>query len=174
MTKQEQDKLWAELSYERKRVIRDTYKQYSNETDGISQGIVMGYRHIFGEHNLKSMSLTYEDVVKELSAKGKVYNSLGETIHCTSLKQSRKLLSINKLLNVAKLLNKHEDGSNWEPDWTNVVSKFYIVIDGSEILIDDTEDFCSAPVYFRTEEIARQAVQILGEDTIRIALTTDY
>lgn len=131
--------------------------------------------------------LTYEDVAKKLfynnintyciSDIGSVLSyKCGSTYiypnNCVSKKQAEKLLAINKLMNVAKYLN---DG--WQPNWINEEEgKYYIQIDNicNDLHIDCTGLFNDSIVYFKTEELAEQAIEILGEETIRLALSTDY
>lgn len=91
--------------------------------------------------------------------------------NCTSQEQGKKVLAINALLNVAKYLN---DG--WAPDWSNSnENKYYIYINSLDRIdidwaICDRHDI----VHFRTEELARKAIEILGEVTIKTVLSTDY
>lgn len=189
MNKQEQDKLWNDLSREKQLIIKQLYKGYS-------QGDLSAekcFETIFGEHNLKP-SLTYEDVAIALYEEktGYVFDEhdlikefnfgncgLPLPLNCTTKRQAEKICAINKLLNVAKFLNKNEDGSDWVPDWKDCEyypseSKWYFLICDGEILIKRDDISCSALVYFRTRELAGQAIQILGEDVIRTALITEY
>ena len=90
---------------------------------------------------------------------------------CYSERQTDKLRSINKLLNVAKYLN-----GDWKPDFKNDNDKkWHIYLDITQ-KPETNYDFMLTKsfVYFKTEELAQQAVEILGEDTIKLALTTDY
>ena len=95
--------------------------------------------------------------------------------NCTSEKQAEKLLAINKLMNVAKYLN-----NGWKPDWSTAVEKkYYIVVsnnfsDNSKIIILYNYANNNSSVYFKTEELAKEAIRILGEDTIRLVCSTDY
>ena len=136
----------------------------------------------------KEKKLTYEDVARKLfpkyshyyfiSAGGTIEKSLGNnnlvelSDNTTSKKQAEKLLAINKLMNVAKYLN---DG--WQPDWSNDNEmKYYIwySVLFSELRIDVVMSTPSNNIYFKSEELAKQAIEILGEETIKLALCTDY
>ena len=90
-----------------------------------------------------------------------------------SKKQLEKLLAINKLMNVAKYLN---DG--WVPDWNNNHEhKYYILINKiskDKIVIEEIYRIISNNVYFKSLQLAEQAVEILGEDVIRLSFCTDY
>lgn len=92
---------------------------------------------------------------------------------CTSRKQAQKLLAINQLMNVAKYLN-----GDWQPDWDNYSeNKYYIYIDQdlpNKVYISYCHALIINFVYFKTEELAQKAIDILGEETIKLALSTDW
>lgn len=89
--------------------------------------------------------------------------------NCTSKKQVEKLLAIIQLMNVAKYLN-----GDWQPDWNNRSEiKHYISLYGG-INIYKTTDFHCLDIYFKSKELAQQAIDILGEETIKLALSTDW
>ena len=129
--------------------------------------------------------LTYEDIAKELFGDEKAYyicsSGIIGTAHCiqnapvncTSVKQAEKLLAINKVMNTAKYLN-----GNWQPDWENMNEIKYTIAydnDNDRITFNITSiSYNWSIVYFKSEELAKQAVEILGEETIRLALCTDY
>lgn len=133
--------------------------------------------------------LTYEDVAEELfkDKKGYYTNKFGTILpdvlydsqylyinNCTSEKQVQKLLAINKLMNVARYLN-----GDWQPNWGNNDGheyKYYLFIDypGNKIEIAYIVSCCSDGIYFKSEELAQQAIGILGEETIKLALSTDW
>lgn len=131
----------------------------------------------------KKNPLTYEDVAKELfesttsyyiTGTGKIakneYNCYYKDPNtATSKKQLEKLLAINKLMNVAKYLN-----GDWKPDWSNDRLKYYIGIKKGKLIMLSTYSIQSAEILFRSEKLAQQAIDILGEDTIRLALSTDW
>lgn len=110
----------------------------------------------------------YNDVLREIfkGERGFYINS-----YCVSQEQTEKVLAINKLLNVAKYLN-----NGWTPNWSDSnENKYYFYINSLDRIninwaICDRHDI----VYFRTKELAEEAIVILGVETIRLALTTDY
>lgn len=128
--------------------------------------------------------LTYDDIAKELFKDKKTYYTDvfcnietvdGDDINYnninngTSEKQLKKLLAINELMNVAKYLN-----GDWQPDWNNHEEpKYYICIskyDSMHITYCDNNSL----VYFKTEELAIKAIEILGKEIIKLALCTDW
>lgn len=82
--------------------------------------------------------------------------------------QLEKLLAINKLMNVAHYLN-----NGWEPNWTDKSTRKYCLYYNhivKKILIDWSYEFQNTIVYFKSRELAEQAIEILGEETIKLAL----
>jgi hypothetical protein len=81
--------------------------------------------------------------------------------------QLQRLLSLNKLMNVAYYLN-----DDWKPDWEDGSQKFFMYYNTTnrDIEIDVNTYFNSGKVYFKSKELAEQAVEILGEETIKLAL----
>lgn len=116
----------------------------------------------------KYKNLTYEDVARELFSDNNAYYA---NYKCASEKQAEKLLAINRLMNVAKYIN---DG--WQPDWHNCnESKYYIeILHNDEICVTFLAALKGGDIYFKSKELAEKAIEILGEDTIRLALCTDY
>ena len=88
--------------------------------------------------------------------------------NATSRQQLEQLLALNKLMNVAKYLN-----GDWEPDWNDRHQhKWFIFYDhqlsGLYLAIHYTQRFAS--VYFKSEELALRAIEILGEEEVKKAL----
>lgn len=82
--------------------------------------------------------------------------------------QLEKLLALNKLMNVAHYLN---DG--WEPDWNDYAQRKYFLIYGKKdkIIIPDYTNICNpGAIYFKSIEIAKQAIEILGDEIVKLAL----
>lgn len=130
--------------------------------------------------------LTYEDVAKEMFEDKVIFyiNAVGAIVkgevekefvldpnNCTSKKQAEKLFAINKLVNVAKYLN-----GEWEANWNEDNLKYFIGIKHTEniITIGCSNYYSYAIIYFESKELAQQAIEILGEETIKTALSTDW
>lgn len=123
---------------------------------------------------------TYDDVAIELFLNKKTYftdahgkisdvtirDTYCEPNNCVTRKQGEKLLAINKLMNVAHYLNK-----DWKPNWAeDHQNKFYISIKNGTINIDYVCISNDGVVFFPNEETAKKAIEILGEETIKLAL----
>jgi len=134
----------------------------------------------------KEKKLTYKNIAEKLfTDKSPFYiNGTGEKVklnkgdlyivdglnNCISKKQAEKLLAINKLMNAAKVLN-----NEWQPDWNDEYKeKWYIYAENNQVNISYTYRVQCIDVYFKSKELARQAIEILGEETIKLALCTDY
>lgn len=129
-------------------------------------------------------AMTYEDVAIELfymkhaniiGRDGDVQLCCATTkedasnpIICTSSKQTEKLIAINKLMNVAKYLNLGNEPKG------GVRYYFYLRygVLNSTFTDKDVVDF--GVVYFNNKEDLEKAEQILGEETIKTALSTDW
>lgn len=136
---------------------------------------------------LKPKKDNYKDVCKKLFYRKRSYYwddngniisagctnySYEDLNNCTSEKQAKKLLAINQLLNVAKYLN-----GDWKPDWKNVnEGKYCITLDYNynKISTHRTCMLLEGIVYFKTKELAKQAIEILGGETIKLAYSTDW
>lgn len=134
---------------------------------------------------LKKKKLTYEDISKALFKEKEIFyiDNIGKVSYyfcseeqcidsnnCTSKKQAEKLLAINKLMNVAKYLNE-----GWTPDWNmDTQNKYYFYLTDAAIYVSIVTTMNVGIICFKTQELAEKAIEILGEETIRLALSTDY
>ena len=118
--------------------------------------------------------ITYQDVTNNIKAKNIGVNvqfgltKIGTDCFITSEKQLEQLLALNKLINVAKYLN-----GDWVPDFTNThFHKFYISYDSDKkkLTIQFKQYMNNGSVYFKSEELALQAIEILGEEEVKKAL----
>ena len=131
----------------------------------------------------KKKGLTYKDVAKKLF-KGKKTYFIGTSGNITdftseeqviydannapSEKQLKRLLAINKLMNVAEYLN-----GGWEPDWKDPLkSKWEICWDHciEKFEVASCHSFQSEITHFKTPDLALQAIDILGEEEVKLAL----
>lgn len=128
--------------------------------------------------------LTYNDVARELfsdkishwiNSRGTIYiqnfcTSINDPNNSTSKQQLESILALNKLCNVAKYLN-----GDWVPN-TTIVDKYFIQLTSFNytVTITSITGFYGGIVYFKTRELAEQALNILGEEEIKKALTLNY
>lgn len=133
---------------------------------------------------VEKKKLSYGDVAIELFVKnGGFYTSSSGTIsefskcieltapepnNATSKEQLECLMAYNKLRNVAVYLNK-----GWKANWTDLnQSKYYIYFNNDEekFIITPHWNVRTSNIYFSSEELAKEAISILGEEEIKKAL----
>lgn len=91
--------------------------------------------------------------------------------NCLSEQQGKKLIAINKMMNVAKYLN-----DDWQPDNNNPYEiKWKIGLDSFGNVRLDYHFYCDGfNIYFKSKELAIQAIDILGKNNIKLALSNDW
>lgn len=85
----------------------------------------------------------------------------------TTRGQLESILALNKLCNVAKYLN-----NGWLPSFDKV--KYYIIANKDILMISPYNNIMGSHVYFKSEKLAQQAIDILGEDVIKQALILNH
>lgn len=131
-------------------------------------------------------NLTYDDIARELFTNNPVFyiNSYGN-VSCieegydvltpdsncaVSEKQCQRLLAINQLMNVAYYFNEIVD-KNIKP-WGRYVP---IIAANPNKSIIDIGLYClenkNSLVWFKTKESIKKAIEILGEETIKLAIS---
>lgn len=80
-------------------------------------------------------------------------------------KRVNRIIALAKLQCVADYLN---DG--WEPDWNNEEDKWHIEWYNNQLVADWNYDLTCGEVIFKTEELAKKAIKICGEQLIKEAL----
>lgn len=135
MTKQEQDKRWAQLSEESKKYFINQVAEYQMLIKAPStslskrdewRGLIQGYENVFGAHNLKPKIRTWEDVRESLHTMQKYGNSDNEE-SIEFYKEDKKLY--DKLIatyKIAKLIELGYGGMVTEEEWQNSNEKFII------------------------------------------------
>ena len=126
---------------------------------------------------LKDKQLTYRDICRKLfvgygwfftDAEGSIHHTLGgNTYSCVNNSATKHqlecILAKNKLANVAKYLN---DG--WKPNKGDFV--FCLTLwEYLSVGMYHFENYGNQ-IIFKNREVAQQAVEILGEETIKLAL----
>lgn len=127
--------------------------------------------------------ITYNDICKELFLEKTAYWYLGEEIesgdldelnykdieNCTSMAQAKRLAAFNKLQNIAKYFN---DG--WKPDFRSPEKKWCIVNDGESFSTRYNQAINDASIYFKNEDLANEAIRIMGKESLNDLFSTDW
>ena len=127
--------------------------------------------------------ITYDDVLKELYYGKTAYwvggtrilyaitneNSYNDINNCASEAQCKRMVAFNKLQNIAKYLNK-----GWKPDFT-YSSNYTICKDctGKYIFLTNCT-YQAGAIYFKTEELAREAIRLMGETSLNDLFNEDW
>lgn len=126
--------------------------------------------------------ITYDDICKELFfgktaywvhdnkiKEGVVRCSYNDIDNYTSLAQAKRTLAFKKLQNIAKYLNK-----GWKPDFT-YSSNYTICKDctGKYSFLTNCT-YQAGAIYFKTEELAREAIRLMGEASLNDLFSTDW
>lgn len=127
--------------------------------------------------------ITYDEVLKELYYGKTAFwvgstrisyaitnkNSYNDINNCASEAQCKRMVAFNKLQNIAKYLNK-----GWKPDFCNTEKKWAIIkyVEGfSPKYIMITND---ANVYFKSKDLANEAIRLMGEESLNDLFSTDW
>lgn len=126
--------------------------------------------------------ITYDDICKELFFKKTTYWNCGNNIedgimdyfyndidNCTSIAQAKRLTAFNKLQNIAKYLN---DG--WKPDFGGGQKNWNIIKDNDTFIAMFTSSVNKASVYFKSEDLTKEAIRIMGEESLNDLFSTDW
>lgn len=126
--------------------------------------------------------ITYDDILKELyldktaywvydksieSGKQQFYN-FEDAVNCTSVAQAKRMVAFNKLQNIAKYLNK-----GWQPNFRDNSKKWSIckyICYGTQCTIETNE----GNVYFKSADLADEAIRLMGEDSLNDLFSTDW
>lgn len=144
-------------------------------------------KHAQNDHPQKEKtqkkSITYDDILKELFldkiaswvGRTKIYTetigvvNYNDQNNCTTEAQAKRLLAFNKLMNIAKYLN-----GDWEPNFDGDHGNWNISKDGDTLLATYTRNVNKASVYFKSKDLAYEAIRLMGEDSLNDLFSTDW
>ena len=126
--------------------------------------------------------ITYDDICKKLFCNNKIYwaykdgvdsdmaspSNYKDVDNCTSEAQVKRLIAFNKLQNIAKYLN---DG--WKPNFKDHSKNWYIYKD---ILCGVTFNYTTnqGTVYFKNADLAEEAIQLMGKESLNDLFSTEW
>ena len=126
--------------------------------------------------------ITYDDICKELFfgktaywvhdnkiKEGVVRYSYNDIDNYISLAQAKRTLAFNKLQNIAKYLN---DG--WKPNFNGNQKNWNIIKDDDTFVVMFTTTANKACVYFKSENLTKEAIRIMGEESLNDLFSTDW
>lgn len=127
--------------------------------------------------------ITYDEVLKELYYGKTAFwvgstrisyaitngNSYNDINNCASEAQCKRMVAFNKLQNIAKYLNK-----GWKPDFPD--QNNYTICKncaGGYCLLGNNK-YQAGAIYFRTEDLANEAIRLMGEESLNDLFSTDW
>lgn len=128
--------------------------------------------------------ITYDDILKKLyfektaywlSDKNNIlegkqyYSTYEDAINCTTRAQAKRMIAFNKLQNIAKFLN-----GDWKPNFDRDDEKWNINKDGDTFIEMYTRRLNKASVYFKSQELTKEAIRLMGEDSLNDLFSTDW
>ena len=126
--------------------------------------------------------ITYDDICKELFFEKNAYwvrsNNIDEGVirasyddidNCASKAQAKRLVAFNKLQNIAKYLNE-----GWKPNFDGNHINWNIIKDNDTFIAMNTRVLNKACVYFKSEYLTKEAIRIMGEDSLNDLFSTDW
>ena len=127
--------------------------------------------------------ITYDNICKKLFCNNKIYwaykdgvdsdmaspSNYKDVDNCTSEAQVKRLIAFNKLQNIAKYLN---DG--WKPKFNYNKTNWAIVKEEEDFVPRYNELTNDGSVYFKNEDIAYEAIRLMGKDSLKDLFSTDW
>lgn len=129
--------------------------------------------------------ITYDDISKKLFLKKETFFVVGKDIasskahdenyndfdNCTSVAQAKRMAAFNKLQNIAKYLN-----GDWKPTFDGHSENWDInmAYDGHEYVACYSVFFKSCSVYFKSADLANEAIRLMGEESLNDLFSTDW
>lgn len=127
--------------------------------------------------------ITYDDICKELFLHKRTYwvydkkieNNVSGYItyndlsNCTSTAQAKRLAAFNKLQNIAKYLN-----GDWKPNFDGIYQNWNIIKDNDTFTAMFTTTISKACVYFKNEYLTKEAIRLMGKESLNDLFSTDW
>lgn len=111
--------------------------------------------------------ITYDDICKKLFLDMIAYK---KSVKCTTPEQVKCMTAFNKLQNIAKYLNK-----GWKPNFKDATQKWFIA--EQYFGVYEAKFTCSfnfGIVYFKSKELAFEAIRLMGEESLNDLFSTDW
>lgn len=131
----------------------------------------------------KNVPITYDDICKELYIGKTAYwvnatkissattgeSSYNDINNCASEAQCKRMVAFNKLQNIAKYLN-----GDWKPNFDGIHKNWNIIKDNDTFTAMFTTSISKACVYFKSEYLTKEAIRIMGKESLNDLFSTDW
>lgn len=151
------------------------------------EGKLMVRQKIEGDENPtdagEGKPITYDDICDKFFLNKRTYwldnkkidyiysdeNNYNDLNNCTSMAQAKRVAAFIKLQNIAKFLN-----GDWKPNFDRDDEKWNINKDGDTFIEMYTRTLNKASVYFKSQELTKEAIRLMGEDSLNDLFSTDW
>lgn len=128
--------------------------------------------------------ITYDDICKDLFYNKDAYyldesnkvsswvmtsSNYNDFDNCTSIAQAKRMIAFNKLMNIAKYLN-----GDWKPSFDRDDAKWNINKYGDTYIEMYTRTLNKSGVYFKSQELTKEAIRLMGEESLNDLFSTDW
>ena len=132
----------------------------------------------------ESKPITYDDICKDLFYNKDAYyldesnkvsswvmtsSNYNDFDNCTSIAQAKRMIAFNKLMNIAKYLN-----GDWKPSFDRDDAKWNINKEGDTYIEMYTRTLNKSGVYFKSQELTKEAIRLMGKDSLNDLFSTDW
>ena len=141
--------------------------------------------HEAAPNNEEGKPITYDDICRELFLNKKTYWLDNKKINylysdeynnrdlnnCTSIAQAKRVAAFIKLQNIAKYLN-----GGWKPkfDGNTEIWDINVAYDSEEYIPCSSVVYNNGMVYFKSEQLANEAIRLMGEESLNDLFSTDW
>ena len=127
--------------------------------------------------------ITYDDICDKFFLNKRTYwldnkkinhiysdeNNYNDLNNCTSMAHAKRVVAFIKLQNIAKYLN-----GDWKPNFDRDDEKWNINKDGDTFIEMYTRRLNKASVYFKSQELTKEAIRLMGEESLNDLFSTDW
>lgn len=129
--------------------------------------------------------VTYDDICKKFFLNKDTFFVVGKEIayrkghdenyndfdNCTSEAHAKRMAALNKLHNIAKYLN-----GDWKPTFDGHSENWDINVayDSEEYIPCSSVVYNNGMVYFKSEQLANEAIRLMGEKSLKDLFSTDW
>ena len=127
--------------------------------------------------------ITYDDICKKLFCNNKIYwaykdgvdsdmaspSNYKDVDNCTSESQVKRLIAFNKLQNIAKYLN-----NGWKPKFNYNKENWCICKEEEDFVPRYNQLTNDGSVYLKNEDLANEAIRLMGEESLNDLFSTDW
>lgn len=133
----------------------------------------------------EGLPVTYNDICKKFFLDKKMFFIVGKEIaygkghdenyndfdNCISEAQAKRMAAFNKLQNIAKYLN-----GDWKPkfDGNTEIWDINVAYDSEEYIPCSSVVYNNGMVYFKSEQLANEAIRLMGEESLKDLFSTDW